>query len=222
MKTHLLFLLVFAPLIAAGQQNCKVLLPALDSVYVGKCKNGLAHGSGEAWGRFHYTGKFADGFPQGSGIAEYRDGTVFTGYWEKGLRQGKGTLRIKQNGVFTEKTYLWAGDSIQKEILPPSYKVISQRNVSRFRIFRQGDGNVVWFYPNSTGGIATNDMDFILTGSSGNERNYNPKFAYQEVVFPFKGSIKYQAWNKLRTAQMEIFFEFVISEPGNWIVEIQN
>jgi hypothetical protein len=31
-----------------------------------------------------------------------------------------------------------------------------------------------------------------------------------------------QAWNRMRTNQFEILLGIVISEPGKWIVEIQN
>lgn len=222
MKPTLLLFWIFLGFAASAQQPCKVLLPDLDSVYIGKCKNGLANGKGEAWGRYHYTGKFVDGYPQGSGKAEYRDGTVYIGLWEKGKRQGKGVVRKMESGMMKEKTYLWAADTIQEEVVPPPYKVITQRNVSRLRVYKQGEENYVWFYPNSTGGVASDEMDFQLTGSSGSEINYNPKFGYQDVKFPFKGSIRYKAWNKMRTTQFEILLEIEISEPGNWMVEIQN
>jgi hypothetical protein len=51
---------------------------------------------------------------------------------------------------------------------------------------------------------------------------FNPKIGFEDVVFPFTGSIRYRAWNKLRTQQFEIFVEIEISEPGSWIVEMQN
>jgi hypothetical protein len=222
MKTRFLFLAVLFPLFLIAQQPCRVLLPDLDSIYVGKCKNGLAHGTGEAWGHFYYTGKFAAGYPQGQGRAEYPDGSVYIGFWEKGLRQGKGTLIVVENGKEVKRTWMWDQDIRQKEILPPPYKIITQRNVSRMRIYKQGEGSVVWFTPNSMGGVTTDYLEFQLSGSSGREININPRLGYEDVKFPFKGSIRYKAWNKLRTTLFDILVEVEITEPGIWVVEIQN
>lgn len=222
MKTRLLLLAVFFPLLATAQQPCKVLLADLDSVYVGKCKNGLANGQGEAWGKFYYTGKFVDGYPQGQGRAEYPDGTVFVGSWKKGQKHGKGTMYLKENGKPVEKSFIWQDGVAQKEIVPPAYKIITQRNITRLRVYKQGEGSYVWFYPNSLGGVASDFQDVQINGSTGSEINLNPKLGYENVVFPFKGSIRFKTWNKLRTAQFEVLLEIEISQPGNWVVEIQN
>jgi hypothetical protein len=222
MKTGLFLLAFILQLSASAQKNCSVLLHGLDSAYVGKCKDGLANGSGEAWGIFHYKGKFANGYPQGRGRADFRNGAIFDGLWEKGKKSGKGTMYIKINGKVIEKFGFWQNDSLQKEILPNPYKVLNQRNVERVRIYREGEGNTVWFYPNALGGVANNPEDIQVTGNSGSSVSLRPKIGYQDVTFPFTGSIKYKAWNKLRTTQFEILLEIEIFQPGSWIVELQN
>lgn len=198
------------------------MLKDLDSVYVGKCKNGLAHGQGEAWGKFHYKGKFSEGYPQGQGMAEYPDGSVYDGSWKKGLRDGNGTLSTIENGKPVRRIWVWENDVKQKEVLPPAYKVITQRNINRLRVYKQGEGSYVWFYPNSTGGVSSDLSDIQLSGSNGSEINQSQKIGYENVAFPFKGSIRYKSWNKLRTTQFEIFLEIEITQSGNWVVEIQN
>jgi hypothetical protein len=222
MKIFLILMAMTFPLFAPAQTACKVLFPELDSLYIGKCKKGLAHGQGEAWGKFHYQGRFSEGYPDGQGRAEYPDGNVYVGSWKKGLRHGKGTLYLKTDGKMVEKTWMWQNDVMQKEILPPSYRVISQRNVGRLRIYKQGEGNYVWFYPVSDGGVITDFREMQLTGTSGSEVIFNPKLGFQDVRFPFRGSIRYQAWNKLRTNLFDILLEVEISEPGVWIIEVQN
>ncbi len=77
MNKRLVLIIFFSPILALAQPTCKVLLPALDSVYLGKCKNGLAHGTGEAWGDFYYNGRFSKGYPKGIGKAEYPDGCKY-------------------------------------------------------------------------------------------------------------------------------------------------
>ena len=222
MKINLLLLLFFISLFVSAQETCKVLLPSLDSLYRGDCKKGLANGSGEARGKFYYKGKFVNGYPQGVGRAEYPDGTVYNGLWKNGLRNGKGTLSFKENGRMVEKTWIWENDLKQKEVVPPSYKIITQRNIGRLRVFDQGGTNSVWFYPKSDGGVISGFQDFLLSTSSGKEIIDIQKIGYEEVTFPFKGSVKYKAWNKLRTVEQEILLEIEITKPGNWVVEIQN
>lgn len=222
MKINLLLLLIIVSLVVSAQESCKVLLPALDSLYTGDCKNGLANGSGEAWGNYYYKGKFSNGYPHGVGRAKYPDGTVYNGLWKNGLRNGRGTLTFREDGREVEKTWMWKNDEKQKEIIPPSYRIISQRNIGRLRIYDQGGTNSVWFYPKSDGGVISGIQDFLMSASGGKEIIDIQKIGYEEVTFPFKGSIKYKAWNKLRTVEQEIFLEIEIEKSGNWMVEIQN
>jgi hypothetical protein len=222
MKLKILILAVLIPINLLCQNPCKVLLPELDSVYTGKCKKGLAHGSGEAWGRFHYKGRFVDGYPQGEGRAEYPDGTVYEGLWNKGLRHGEGTMFWTENGRKISKTWIWENDARQKEVVPPPYRIITQRNVNRMRVYKQGSGNQMWFFPNSLGGIASEILDIQVTGNSGSETRMGAKIGYVDITYPFKGSIRYKTWNKLRTSQFEVLVEVEISDPGIWVVEIQD
>jgi hypothetical protein len=222
MKEKFLLISFIIPLFIAAQETCKVLLPALDSMYAGECKKGLANGSGEAWGKFYYKGKFVNGYPHGVGRAEYPDGTGYNGLWKNGLRNGKGTLTFKENGQKVEKTWIWENDLKKKEVIPPSYRIITQRNIGRLRVFDQGGTKSVWFYPKSDGGVISGLQDFFMSSSSGKEITDIRKIGYEDVTFPFKGSVKYKAWNKLRTVEQEIFLEIEITQPGNWVVEIQN
>jgi hypothetical protein len=210
------------PLSLFPQSSSKVLLHELDSIYIGKCKNGLADGLGEAWGAFHYKGKFVQGYPQGEGRAEYPDGTSFEGNWKKGLKNGKGAIYIFENGKVVKKLGWWENNIMKKEIVPPAYKVITQQNFNRIRVFRQGNENYVWFYPNSTGGISTDFADIRLSGNTGTEIFMKPKLGFENVQFPFTGTIRYSSWNKMRTMQYEVYCEIEIYQPGNWVVEIQN
>lgn len=222
MKLMVLLISVIIPIFVTAQQNCKVLFPALDSIYMGECKKGLANGSGEAWGKFYYKGKFVNGYPHGEGRAEYRDGTVYTGSWKDGLRNGQGTVTFRENGNLVEKTWIWKNDIKQKEVIPPAYKIITQRNIGRLRVYDQGGTNSVWFHPKSDGGIISGFQEFGLSASSGREIIQTPMIGYEDVTFPFTGSVKYKAWNKMRTTEYELFLEINITKPGNWVVEIQN
>lgn len=222
MKIKLLILTFLFPLVLLAQDECKVLLKDLDSTYIGSCKKGLAHGNGEAWGEFHYVGNFVKGLPHGQGKADYPDGNIYDGSWKKGLRNGKGSLTFFENGELVKKDYIWSKGKISREDLPPAYKVITKRNINRLRVFSQGGGNAVWFQPKSVGGADTEHEDLRITGSNGTETTLNYKVGYENVTFPFKGTVRYITWNKLRTSKFEVFLEIEILEPGNWMIEIQN
>jgi len=222
MKFRFFFVFILIPLFTSAQENCRVLLSELDSVYSGDCKNGLAHGNGQAWGKFHYSGRFVKGLPNGHGKAVYPDGITYVGSWKKGLKHGKGTLSYTDKGEKIEKTYIWSKGEKGKEVLPPSYKVITKRNINRLRIYTQGGGKAVWFVPKSVGGADTEIEDFRVIGSSGIETQGNSRIGYEDIIFPFKGTVKYYTWNKMRTSRFEVYLEIEILEPGNWIVEIQN
>jgi hypothetical protein len=221
MKIRFLLILFLLPVYVSSQEECKVLLKELDSVYIGACKNGLAHGQGEAWGDFHYFGKFSKGLPHGEGMAEYPNGTVYNGFWKKGLRHGKGTLSVPKNGQMVNKTYAWSKGKQTREIAPPAYKVLMRRNIARLRVYSRGSGNEVWFSALSEGG-KTNVENIRVTGSTGNKVKIGSSFGFEDVNFPFTGIIKYSTWNKVQKAHFEVFLEIEIFKPGNWIIEIQN
>lgn len=111
---------------------------------------------------------------------------MYEGSWKKGLRHGKGNVTIRENGKEVKSSWLWDNDVRQKEILPPPYKIITERNISRPRVNKQGEGTYGWFYPNSLGGVFNDFEDFQLAGSSGSEIKQSQKIGFDNVVFPFE------------------------------------
>lgn len=81
-----------------AQDKCKVASQSLSETYKGECKNGLAHGKGEAQGTHRYVGMFRHGFPNGKGMY-YADGGVFyEGNFQEGLKEGKGEAHYPLSG----------------------------------------------------------------------------------------------------------------------------
>ena len=63
--------------------------------YTGQFRRGLAHGKGvitNYYDMIQYDGEFHSGFPDGQGIAVYKNGTLYIGTFLFGLKHGKGTL----------------------------------------------------------------------------------------------------------------------------------
>ena len=66
-KVSCLLAFYFIGLGLTAQEDCIVLKPEISGKYTGKCKNGLAQGTGKAEGTDVYEGQFMKGLPHGSG-----------------------------------------------------------------------------------------------------------------------------------------------------------
>jgi hypothetical protein len=80
------------------QTDCKVEMPSIGGSYIGDCKNGYAHGKGEAKGWQRYTGQFKFGLPNGQGTFYYCDSIYHTGNFQDGIKEGKGTTYYVRAG----------------------------------------------------------------------------------------------------------------------------
>ena len=109
-KISFIFCLWFLTLLSFGQTDCKVLKAEISLIYKGECKNGLAHGFGEASGKDFYKGKFKNGLPHGEGTYEWGLGEVYEGNWRKGLRHGTGKYSFFANGRDTTIGGRWVND----------------------------------------------------------------------------------------------------------------
>lgn len=106
------FFLYIAPVSAQNPSaDCKVSLPELAGQYNGDCKNGLAHGKGDAKGIHHYVGQFKNGLPNGQGTYYYNDSVYHVGAFLDGMREGKGVTYYTRTGKPDSllKGY-WSGD----------------------------------------------------------------------------------------------------------------
>lgn len=66
-KIILFFVFCWLSYNLSAQQDCMVLKPEIAGKYMGKCKDGLAHGKGKAQGNDTYMGQFSKGLPHGMG-----------------------------------------------------------------------------------------------------------------------------------------------------------
>jgi len=62
----------------------------------------------------------------------------------------------------------------------------------------------------------------MISSSSGYDTSLGNSVGYDEVLFPVRIRITYTTPNKLKTATYYVEFEFEISEPGDWIVDLHN
>jgi hypothetical protein len=217
-KLILSIMLLIAGGLAYGQNSdCKVLMPQISGSYSGDCKKGLAQGKGIAKGVDTYEGRFDGGLPDGKGIYTWADGSTYNGQWKGGLREGPGTY-IKGDSVVSG---YWKANKYQGKKQIPSYRVTAQQNVTRSTFSKgidPGNGIRVRLL---LGGSENPEVDnFSMATNSGSEYRNMSVFGLQNCTMPINVTIRYSTYNQLHTIKYDVLFEFTISDPGSWDINI--
>lgn len=216
------FLLPMFTVTTVAQDQCAVLMKSIGDRYVGECSKGLAHGEGEAWGADHYRGGFKKGFPQGKGVYFYSDSSVYEGMWLKGLRHGTGKYTFMYKGADSIQEGQWVDDKFigkKEDVL--GYRMISQRAVERYRVYKISDGNEIRVHlrPLNSGTLDVTNLQ--ITGSSGIETEFlNSQMEFRNCEYPFRLRVTFNKWSKLKTVRVDTSLELEILRPGVWLVEI--
>jgi len=218
----LFFLFAFSTLAGYCQQECKVLLPALEGTYDGKCKKGLANGKGKAVGKDTYEGQFVKGLPSGKGTYYWANGDVYEGEWLFGKREGKGIFTFKYDGKDSVLAGLWQSGEYTGPV-PAKPRVTYMANVDRYTFLKYGyNQNRVLITLMQNGSVNKGITGLRTITNSGTNVELGNSFGYNYIVFPVTIKVSYTTYNKLRTATYLAIFEFTISEPGDWEVTIYN
>ena len=170
-------LLCAAP--AVFSQECKVNTALFNERYEGECKKGLAHGKGEAWGKYHYRGEFTKGSVTGNGTLFFAADSTYTGAVQDGLREGKGEMVYKlknKDGVVEDSIVkgCWSGNVYRGK----TYQTF-RLNASSFASYEispsSSTGNMLNFEVTSTTGIPANGNGIYvasLTVRSAGDKNF--------------------------------------------------
>lgn len=135
---------------------CEVRVPNLNGSYKGECKDGLAHGQGEAIGLQHYKGAFKFGKPNGYGVYYYNDSMYHTGLFLDGKKEGKGETHyiraLKADSVIKG---FWSGDIFRGK----NYVTYDFNGASMFDRYEinstREDGHTISFEISTTSGSPT-------------------------------------------------------------------
>jgi hypothetical protein len=224
MKSLILFtgvaiMSLFASLLQA-QNNCKVLITKINSSYNGSCKKGLADGPGEASGIDHYKGEFKKGLPDGIGTYIWQSGDTYVGEWKKGLRDGNGKYSYKYMGRDSVLQGGWKEDKYIGDRALTPYVIEYRNSIGRVSCMKVGDRPYVKYKFSRNGDVSNNLSNLLLQGSSGSERNSFSFTGFEQVIFPFKGKVTFNAPNSFMTSILTCELRFVINEPGSWIVTV--
>jgi hypothetical protein len=211
------FFLFFLNQVKGQESDCKVSLPGLSGTYIGKCKNGLAHGKGVAKGIDSYEGQFRKGLPNGKGTYTWANGSFYKGQWSKGLKNGSGEMVFNTSSGDSILKGYWDLDKYIGEKLIPPYKISRNIGVVHYRFYKVNDA-----YNNVVFNVGSGVSNFSVIYSSGNEYVSGTIHGLQDVKFPLELKITYMVWNKIHTTQNSMLFEFVINDPGNWEITMRN
>lgn len=219
-KLFSLFALGLITLLSLGQSDCKVLKAEISLIYKGECKNGLAHGVGEASGRDFYEGEFKRGLPYGQGTYEWVSGEVYKGSWRKGLRHGLGKYSFFTNGRDTTLAGRWVNDEyVGGKSSSQAYKILFKDNIGRINFVRFGDrGNIRLRFLRSGGEIGVQNL--MLFGDSGTIQTHSNFVGFENADFPFTGKVVFYAPSAWYASTMRCELQFEINEPGSWEVYI--
>lgn len=219
----ILFLLVLTPFtLLKGQNDCKVMVPALQGVYQGGCKKGLAHGKGFAKGKDQYTGDFKKGFPDGSGTYVWSNGSVYVGEWRKGKRNGKGSYTYRVDGHDTLIRGVWKNDrylGVEKQ----KPRVLSNKFVDSYEFLNMGGAQnqvLIQFMQNGSPNRSVSNV--MISSGSGTLVKRGQLIGFENVTFPVTISVRYNTLNKMGTWTVNCFIEFEIFEAGDWLVRLKN
>lgn len=205
-----------------AQSDCRVLQPRIGDYYSGSCRNGLAHGEGEAFGTDQYRGSFRRGLPHGEGRYVWQTGDSYDGEWKYGLRDGYGVMIFKTTGQDSVLAGVWKKDKFTGRDIQERYSVLYRYNVGRVTLMRMGGSqNYVSFKFTRAGeGSAGTISDLMMTGSSGTESISDIFIGFENVDFPFEGRVRFRAPNAFHSATLDCEVRFVINQPGAWTVTI--
>ncbi|RZK10614.1 MAG: hypothetical protein EOO46_10065 [Flavobacterium sp.] len=176
MKSFVIFLILMSSVLNA-QEAIKVNFEPIAGSYIGESKKGLAHGVGEASGKFQsYKGEFQKGYPNGKGQMTYKDSTVYNGSFQDGFKEGKGTMTGKivvNNKVKdTVLTGYWCNDKycgnkyVTYEVNP--FTTVSSYDISASK--KGGDSIIIEVSSTSEGGssVGLNSLSFSSSSDTAN------------------------------------------------------
>lgn len=139
-----------------SSKMCKVEMNSLMGTYSGECKNGYAHGKGEAKGLHRYVGIFSNGLPNGKGVYYYSDSIYYMGNFLDGIREGKGEMHYLLNGVT---------DSIVK-----GYWSADEYRGKRYVTYDFPDNSLFDFVEIKPGDVTGNSITISITTTSGSPK----------------------------------------------------
>ena len=216
MKRILSFFLAISLLSASSgnlySQECEVGVETLKGKYDGECKSGKANGKGKATGTDTYEGEFKSGLPHGKGIYTWANGDWFEGWWQKGKKDGNGTIHYKMingdsaiNGFWKKDEYIGLYEKPYEIItkgIEGTVDVRHNKNDSRNEITIN-----VSQVQNRLTAVVQPVLTFVnvstgfYTGNTETKTNNKNIYSLKQVSFPFRATFTFG----MREVEIEFF-----------------
>jgi hypothetical protein len=219
----LIFIFIPSQVSRSQEKNpeCKVLLKEISGTYKGGCKDGLADGKGVATGEDSYEGTFRNGLPDGKGTYTFKSGTTYTGYFEKGVKNGKGKLRSIVNGKAMIMEGYWKDGNYSGTIPPEQdYRVDNLSGIEHYIIVRKDNSeNIIEISFEKYRKKYLPD-DLSVTVTSGYKSNYNLSYLIQKYALPVNCALHFTipTGGGIRICNLS----FTALRPGRYEVFIEN
>ena len=223
LKGVIFFAALFSSLqLAAQNSDCKVLIPEISGTYVGDCKSGVAHGKGTATGKDRYEGQFNRGLPHGRGSYTWSDGTLYSGEWSKGFREGRGEMKYVTVRGDSVVTGYWKAGNYVGEKNVPSYSVIRKDNLLSVNFRKTGTGDDIIIKLMRKGQVNSGVRGLTIYSTSGTNYKAGRYEGIQSVRYPLDVKITYSTNNPISRGSFDVVFECTINEPGRWEIVLNN
>jgi hypothetical protein len=76
------------------------------------------------------------------------------------------------------------------------------------------------FYQNGMRNLEIQNL--MPSCSSGNITRVGESLGFENLIFPVTIKVTYYTWTKTHTQMINPIFEFLIADPGDWVVNINN
>jgi len=224
MRVQILIILLFAVSFAYAQKDsaCKVLLKEISGTYKGSCKNGFAEGKGYAVGEDTYSGYFVRGLPDGKGTYTFKNGNIFSGNWKNGLKNGKGEFKYSINGKSSIVSGYWKnGDYVGTSKPEDDYRINSLSGIEYYTIKKIADTTNIVQLSFEKFMKKYIPADLTVTISSGYKITQGYKIVIQNCTYPFTCEMHFTIQYSPDIVR-ECNLTFTVYKKGGWDVFISN
>lgn len=117
---------------------------------------------------------------------------------------------------------LWEGDNYIGKKPEPSYEITRKQNVLRYSLVNTSDPRNMVMVKIIRNGTAIYPDNLLLAGSTGSITQQRSFTGFEQLQYPFNGSIKYSLLNPFNNSYVDYELDFIIREAGSWEITLSH